>query len=319
MNAVTEPTETLAAPVENHATRPFYWLVRRELWENRSLYIAPLVAAGVVFIGFLLNALHLPEGMQLLAGLDPERQRRAVSGIYGGIGLLIVFTMAVVTWFYALDALYGERRDRSILFWKSLPVSDTQTVLSKLFTAMVVAPLIALAVVVSLQLLILLLSSVVVVAGGASPAPIWSNLQLFQMTLVMLYTLIVLSLWYAPVYAWLLLVSAWARKSTFLWAVLPPIALILFEKLAFHSNHVGRLLSYRLRDGLATAFDPALSSAHRAEASFKTEVRVDLPDHPLALLDPAQFLANPWLWAGLIAAAALVAATVWMRRYREPI
>ncbi len=69
MNAVTEPTETLAAPVENHATRPFYWLVRRELWENRSLYIAPLVAAGVVFIGFLLNALHLPEGMRLLAEL----------------------------------------------------------------------------------------------------------------------------------------------------------------------------------------------------------------------------------------------------------
>ena len=83
-------------------------------------------------------------GGALLAALDPERQRSAVSGIYGGIGSLIVFTMAVVTWFYALDALHSERRDRSILFWKSLPVSDTQTVLSKLFTAMVIAPLIAL-------------------------------------------------------------------------------------------------------------------------------------------------------------------------------
>ena len=293
--------------------------MRRELWENRSLYIAPLVAAAVVFIGFLLNAMHLPEGMQVLAGLDPERQRRAVSGIYGGIGLLIVFTMAVVTWFYALDALYGERRDRSILFWKSLPVSDTQTVLSKLFTAMVVAPVIAFAVVVSLQVLILLLSSIVVYIGGASPAPIWSNLQLFQMTLVMLYTLIVLSLWYAPVYAWLLLVSAWAKKSTFLWAVLPPIAVVLFEKVAFHSNHLASLLRYRLKSGLASAFDQGVFSARGAEASFQSEVRVDLPDHPLALLDPAQFLANPWLWVGLIVAGALLAATVWMRRYREPI
>jgi ABC-2 type transport system permease protein len=319
MNAVTGTTEASAAPMEASATRPFYWLVRREFWENRSLYIAPLVAAGVVFIGFLLNALHLPEGMQMLAGLDPDRQRRAVSGIYGGIGMLIVLTMAVVTWFYALDALYGERRDRSILFWKSLPVSDTQTVLSKLFTAMVVAPAITFAVVVSLQVLILLLTSIVVFIGGASPAPIWSNLQLFQMTLVMLYVLIVLSLWYAPVYAWLLLVSAWAKKSTFLWAVLPPIALVLFEKVAFHSNHVGRLLSYRLRDGLGSAFEPRAFSPRGAEASFQHEVRVDLPDHPLALLDPVQFLANPWFWLGLIAAAALVAATVWMRRYREPI
>jgi ABC-2 type transport system permease protein len=319
MSAVTDTTEAMATPTENHATRPFYWLVRRELWENRSLYIAPLVAAGVVFIAFLLNALHLPEGMRMLTALDPERQRRAVSGIYGGIGLLIVFTMVVVAWFYALDALYGERRDRSVLFWKSLPVSDTQTVLSKLFTAMVVAPAIAFAVVVSLQVLILLLSSAVVLIGGASPAPIWNNLQLFQMTLVMLYALIALSLWYAPVYAWLLLVSAWAKKSTFLWAVLPPIALVLFEKVAFHSNHISHLLAYRLRDGLGSAFDPHAFSRRGAEASFETEVRVDMPDHPLALLDPAQFLANPWLWAGLIAAAALVAATVWMRRYREPI
>jgi ABC-2 type transport system permease protein len=319
MNAVSETPEALAAPAENHATRPFYWLVRRELWENRSLYIAPLVAAGVVFIGFLLNALHLPEGMRMLTMLDPERQRRAVSGIYGGIGLLIVFTMVIVTWFYALDALYGERRDRSILFWKSLPISDTQTVLSKLFTAMVVAPVIAFAVVVTLQVLILLLSSIVVLIGGASPAPIWSNLQLFQMTVVMLYALIVLSLWYAPVYAWLLLVSAWAKKSTFLWAVLPPIALTLFEKVAFHSNNIGRLLNYRLRDGLGSAFAPHAMSSRGAAASFETEVRVDLPEHPLAFLDPAQFLSNPWLWVGLIAAAALIAATVWMRRYREPI
>ncbi|MGH8176257.1 MAG: ABC transporter permease [Steroidobacter sp.] len=316
MNAATE---TLATPIETRATRPFLWLVRRELWENRSLYIAPLIAAGVVFIGFLLNALHLPQGMQVLAALDPERQRQAVSGIYGGIGVLIVLTMAVVTWFYMLDALYSERRDRSILFWKSLPVSDTQTVLSKLFTAMVVAPVIALAVIVTLQVLILILSSIVVVIGGADPAPIWTNLQLFQMTGVLLYTLVVLSLWYAPVYAWLLLVSAWAKKSTFLWAVLPPVALWLFEQVAFHSDHVGRLLSYRLQDGFETAFDARVFQGGGDRGRFETDVRVDLPDHPLQLLDPGQFLSNPWLWVGLAVAAALIGAAIWMRRYREPI
>lgn len=318
MNAVTE---TLAMPVEAHAARPFYWSVRRELWENRSLYIAPLIAAGVVFIGFLLQAMHLPHGMQILATLDPERQRAAISGIYGGIGVLIVLTMAVVTWFYTLDALYSERRDRSILFWKSLPVSDTTTVLSKLFTAMVVAPVIALAIVVSLQVLILLLSSVVVLIGGVNPAPLWSNLQLFQLTLAMLYALLVLSLWYAPVYAWLLLVSAWAKKSVFLWAVLPPVAIVLFEKIAFDTGYFARMLAYRLQDGFATAFIDRSRGPSALLNDNETHVNLGMnfPNHVLQLLDPAQFLSNPWLWVGLAVAAALVAAAVWMRRYREPI
>jgi ABC-2 type transport system permease protein len=320
MNAVNdafEPAEATSAPA--HPVRPFAWLLRRELWENRSLYLAPLAAAGVVFIGFLLNALHLPEGMQALARLDPERQRQAVSGIYGGIGLLIVLVTAVVAWFYALDALHSERRDRSILFWKSLPVSDTQTVLSKLATAMIVAPVIALATVVALQVSILLLSSAVVLIGGASPAPLWSNLQLFQLTVVLLYSLAALSLWYAPIYAWLLLVSAWAKRSTFLWAVLPPIALVLFERLAFHSDHVAQLLAYRFRGGLASAYNSEIFREGQGGGGFRAEVSVDLPDYPIQLLDPSQFLANPWLWVGLIVAAALTAAAIWLRRYREPL
>jgi ABC-2 type transport system permease protein len=310
--AVVEP--------EVRSVRPFHWLLRRELWENRSLYIAPLVAAGVVFIGFLLNALHLPQGMQILAALDPERQGRVVTAIYGGIAALIVVTMAVVTWFYALDALHSERRDRSVLFWKSLPVSDTQTVLSKLFTAMVIAPAIAFGVTVGLQVLILVLSSVVVAVGGANPGPLWSNLQIFQLTIVLLYALVAMSLWYAPIYAWLLLVSAWAKKSTFLWAVLPVGALLLFESLAFDTGYMKQLLAYRFQDGLGTAFDPRVAAARSAhDAGFASEVRVDLPDHVLELLDPIQFFSNPWLWVGLLVAAALTAAAVWMRRYREPI
>lgn len=317
MNAAVETT---APAREARPTRPFYWLVRRELWENRSLYLAPLAAAGVVFIGFLLNALHLPQGMQILANLDPERQGRIVTAIYGGVGVLIVITMAIVAWFYALDALFSERRDRSILFWKSLPASDTQTVLSKLFVAMAVAPAIAFVVIVALQLLLLILSSIVVVVGGASPTPLWSNLHLLQLTVVLLYSLAAMSLWYAPIYAWLLLVSAWAKKSTFLWAVAPFAALALFESLAFDSQHIGRMLAYRFRDGLSTAFDARAIEARRmADDSFSANVQVDLPEHLVGMLDPVRFLSNPWLWVGLIAAAAFTAAAVWMRRYREPI
>jgi ABC-2 type transport system permease protein len=322
MNAATETGETLAAPAATAIeARPFYWSVRRELWEHRSLYLAPMIAAGVVLFACLLNAIHLPQGMQVLARLDPERQRAAVSGLYGGISLLIALTMAVVTWFYSLDALYGERRDRSILFWKSMPVSDLTVVLAKLFTVMIVAPAIAFVIIVATQLVVLLLGTVIVAVSGGSAAPIWNNLSLFQLTLALLYTLAVSSLWYAPIYGWLLLVSSWAKRSPVLWAVLPLAAIALFESVAFGTKHFARMLQYRFQDGMATAFLPRDHSASvviggdRAQANMG----IDMPGHVLQVLDPVGFLTNPWLWVGLVVAAAFVAAAVWMRRYREPL
>jgi ABC-2 type transport system permease protein len=321
MSAATDTGESFAAPAASTAqVRPFFWSVKRELWEHRSLYIAPLVAAAVVVIGFIFNAMNLPEGMRLLTELPPERQRAMVSGFYGGIGLAIAVVMAITAWFYSLDALQGERRDRSVLFWKSLPVSDTTAVLSKMFTAAVVAPTIAFAVIVLTQLLILLLATLVVLIGGANPMPLWSNLQMFQLTVALVYSLIVLSLWYAPIYAWLLLVSAWAKRSTFLWAVLPPIGIMLFEKLAFDTSYFRRLLGYRLQDGLETAFLPRHYMRDLGVGNGgDVEAQIQMPRHALQLLDPIGFLSNPYLWVGLAAAAGLIAAAVWMRRYREPI
>lgn len=322
MNAITE---TLATPLAAAATRPFYWSLRRELWEHRSLYIAPLVAAAVIVIGFVFNAMHLPQGMQILASLDVERQRTAVSGIYGGIAVLIVLTMAVVAWVYSLDALHGERRDRSVLFWKSLPISDTSAVLSKLSVAMLLAPAIAFVIVLITQLLILLLSTAILLIGGVSPAPLWMNLQLFQLTLALLYTLVVLSLWYAPIYAWLLLISAWAKRSTFLWAVLPPVAISMFEELALDTNHFSTMLEYRFSHGLASAFNFAHGAQGRDIVldgdglNGSVDFDASFPDGVLQVLNPLQFLANPYLWVGLAVAAGFVAAAVWMRRYREPI
>ncbi len=152
MNAATETSESFAAPATApRPVRPFYWSVRRELWENRSLFIAPLVAGGIAIVALILNAMHLDEGMQMLSALDPDRQRAIVTGIYAGIAFLITWVMAITGFFYLLDALHGERKDRSVLFWKSMPVSDTTTVLSKLFTALAVAPAIVIAVTIVTQ------------------------------------------------------------------------------------------------------------------------------------------------------------------------
>src|SRR6266702_6165710 len=112
-------------------TRPFYWSVRRELWEKRSIYIAPLIVAMVVLFGFLVSTAGLPERRRAVLLLDPGKTRAAIEAPYNMAAIMLILTAFIIGVFYCLDALYGERRDRSILFWKSLPVSDLTTLLSK--------------------------------------------------------------------------------------------------------------------------------------------------------------------------------------------
>ena len=121
--------------------RPFFWSVRRELWENRSIYVAPLIVAAVVLFGSLVGSFHLPDRRRLAMLLDPAHRRAAIEMPYDIAAMIIILTAFVVGVFYCLDALYGERRERSILFWKSLPVSDLTTVLSKATIPLVILPL----------------------------------------------------------------------------------------------------------------------------------------------------------------------------------
>src|SRR5437016_13261950 len=131
---------------------------------------------------------------------------------------LLMLTQLLVGAFYCLDALHGERRDRSILFWKSLPVSDLTTVLSKAIIPLAVLPAIAFALTVCVQLIMLLITSAYLLVHGMSPATTWAHFPVFQNWLVMLYGLIAIAFWQAPIYGWLLLVSAWSRRAAFLWA-----------------------------------------------------------------------------------------------------
>ena len=150
----------------------------------------------------------------------------------------IMGTTFVVAVFYCLDALHGERRDRSILFWKSLPVSDLTTVLSKAAIPLVVLPLLTFAITVLTQLIMALMSSAVLLGSGLSVATLWAQLSLPQTWLALLYHLVTVhSLWYAPIFGWLILVSAWARRAPILWAALPLLAIALVEKIAFNTTH----------------------------------------------------------------------------------
>ena len=240
--SIRESQGTAAMP----ATRPLYWSMRRELWENRSIYIAPLAVAALGLSGFVFTLIDPPKSKDMgLAPINPSFDPTGLAMPYSHAAMLLLLTALIVVIFYCLDALYGERRDRSILFWKSLPVSDLTTVVAKASIPLAVVPLTIFAITIAVQLIMLLLSVTALLMSGGSVATLWRQLPLFQLQAVLLYSLAVITLWYAPIYAWLLLISAWARRTTFLWAVLPPLAIALVEFIAFHTTYFGSLLRER--------------------------------------------------------------------------
>jgi ABC-2 type transport system permease protein len=282
----------VSAPAVITVSRCMYWSLRRELWEHRSIYIAPLAAAAVSLFGFLIGLT-----------ISPAHRRQPLDMPYEFAAVLIMGTAFLVGIFYSLDALYGERRDRSILFWKSLPVSDLTTVLSKFAIPLIILPLLSFAIAVVTQFGMLLLSSAVLLGSGQSVGTIWAHMSFFHMSLMLLYHILTVhGLWYAPIYGWLLLVSAWAPRAPFLYAFLPPFVIWGVEKIAFRTSHSLGMLQYRLTG-------PEPSTAARSGNMMEI----------ISALTPLQFFSTPGLWVGLAVAAIFLAAAVRLRRNREPI
>jgi ABC-2 type transport system permease protein len=272
------------------ATRPLYWSVRRELWENRSVYVAPLAAAVLFLFGFAVSALRL----RIHRGhLQP--------GAYELAPALIMGTGMIVGIFYCLDALYGERRDRSILFWKSLPVSDVTAVIAKLAIPILLLPLLTFVISVATQFIMLVVSSVIFAGSSTQVATLWKESSFLRVSVIWLYHLLAVhGLWYAPLYGWLLLVSAWAPRAPFLWAFLPPFVIYGVEKIAFNTSYFLNLLQYRL-------FGPGNGMATAPHQDFT------------ATLIPHHFLSTPGLWTGVVVAMVFLYATVRLRRSHGPI
>lgn len=279
-------------------TRPLYWCVRRELWENRAIYVAPLVVAAVALLGFLIatlgRALSTPDLAKRLAILEEP--------LTFAMGVLMATTY-VVGIFYCLDALHSERRDRSILFWKSLPVSDFTVVLSKAIIPFVVLPVLTMVMIIALQWVMLLVASLVVAGSGLSVSAFWANVSLPRMTVMLGYHLFTAHvLWYAPIYTYMLLISGWVRRAAFLWAALPPVAIGVIEKVAFNTRHFSSWMLYRFA----------------GPQNFDFPHAGNMPMQ-MAHLDLAGFFSTPGLWAGLLLAAIFFVATVRLRRVRGPL
>jgi ABC-2 type transport system permease protein len=299
-NAMPEPFQRqIAAPATISVSRAFYWAVRRELWENRSLYMAPLAVAAVVLLAFSISAI-LGIGESRLR-LDPSRPQMP----YEMAAALLMLTIILTSVFYCLDALHSERRDRSILFWKSLPVSDVTTVLAKASIPLIVLPLLAFVITMAMQWLMLLVSSAVLLVSGQSVTTLWRSLPLASMWLLLLYHLFTgHAIWPFPIYCWLLLVSGWARRATFLWAALPLIAIAGVEGIVFRTSHFAEFIGRRFLGD--------------APAMHVTPHSMGL-DPMTTHLTVGRFLASPGLWIGFAIAAVFLFAAVRLRRYQGPI
>jgi len=284
--------------------RQFYWSVRREFWENRSIYLAPLVVGAVFLLGFLIGLRHFPRQMHEASLLDTVGYRNAIASPYDFISALMMLTAILVSIFYCSEALHSERSDRSIFFWKSLPVSDWITVLAKASIPLVVVPVMVCLVAVGVQSVMLLLSSGILIADGFSVAKYWTQLSVAQMWMLLIYHIFTAhAIWPAPVYAWLLLVSGWARRAVLLWAALPVIAISGLEFALFRTSHFAMLIGSRLIGAApATAFTPHI-----------------FPTNSMVHLTPLHFLFSMGLWIGIAVTVAFLAAAVRLRRSRMPM
>jgi len=271
------------------------WSLRRELWESRSIYLAPVAVACAAFVGFLIYVVHSPA--KLAASGTIAQPYEAVAG-------LLMLTTTIVAAVYSLDALYGERRDRSILFWKSLPVSDRTAVLAKASIPIVILPLLGFVVTVIVQLIMAGISSAILAARGLSVAAFWEQLSFGHRSLLLFYHLIAVhGLSWAPVFGWMMLVSAWARRAPLVWALLPPIAIAIVERIAFNTSRFGHMLGRRL------------SGSESVATSVPGGMMMDpMTTHVTA----GRFLGAPGFWIGLVLTALFLAAAVRLRRYQVP-
>ena len=315
----------------------FGWLVKREYWEHKGgFYWAPIWVSGVMLLLTLLGivvAESAASRIQVNGGIPwREISERMSSGdfVHAGTGLdvayvalagLLCVVFFFVVFFYLLGALYDDRRDRSVLFWKSLPVSDTSTVLSKVAAAVLLAPLISMAIATVAYIVLLVIVGIWALLHGINPLPAIGASHTLGLFWRFLLTLPVDALVALPTVGWLLFWSAYARSKPFLWAVLVPLFAFIanswiglmglphLSKEFLYKDVIARLLfgimpGWWLEDG---------------GEKFRFTRNTFRGDDMLEVFSPSHvygLLATPGVWVGAVVGTALIVAAIWLRRSR---
>jgi ABC-2 type transport system permease protein len=285
--------------------RNYTWLVRREFWENRAIWIVPTIIGGALTLATLFGRIDI-NGVVL-----SDEHRTVVSALMlFGFGVAFFVVMNIYATWYLLDCLYADRKDRSILFWKSLPISDTATVLAKLFTGLIAIPLVYFA---AADLSTLLIAFVVSVrARNTFGASLWRADLWLQLQALWLYLIVTTAMWYLPFAGWLIAVSAWAKRAVTLWSVLPPLALYLLERWFFGTHILGSVLVDRTVGYPSHAFRDLTDRGAWVTTMIGGD-SITMPGSLWRAFDPIGFLSSPATWGGLAVGALFVAAAIQLR------
>jgi ABC-2 type transport system permease protein len=300
----------------------FVGLVKRELWEHPVLYVGP-AAANAFFalttlvlvvrgIGTEENLRNIVSGLNMAGDTAIEVARNLLLAS----PIAVVFAVTIfVGYFYFIDCLYAERKERSILFFKSMPVTDTLTVMSKLFSGAIILPVLSVSAFIITQLCVMVISSVALALTGGEPSMLWNVSSLTQNWVFAFYVLLSAVLWFGPFIGFLLLASAWAKRSAFLWS-LSPLLLMHVESILPGPNYFGRIVLGHLRGYFGAAFSTDIEIAGSTPGAIARSMESG-PRHVVELADPIGLLAEPGLWIGGVVATAFVAGAIWLRRNRD--
>jgi ABC-2 type transport system permease protein len=284
--------------------KTYSWLVRREFWENRAIWMIPAVVGGLLTVAALFGRVDLD-------AFASQAQGHTLGGMYlVALGAMFYVVMSIYSSWYLMDCLYADRRDRSILFWKSLPVSDTQTVLSKLAVALVAIPVVYF---IASDVTALITAFIISVRAGTTiGGSLWQVELWFQVQVLWAYAIVTTAIWYLPVAGWLLLVSAWAKRAVMLWTVLPLLVLYIIERWFLGSNVIGHVLGRRLMGYGMVAF--------RGQSEWATSTIGDegakLPFSVWHFINAGGFLSNMETWIGVAVGVAMIAGAIQLRTRR---
>ena len=296
-------------------------LIKREVWEHRSIYVTPIAIAVVVSLVSLAGMVTVSAfdkevnialfGATNIAG-DAERQA-ALTVFFLGTSWVFLFALAILTTFYSLDSLYAERKDKSILFWRSLPITDAETVISKLLTAVFVLPLFTVAAIIVTHLVNLVITTGwVIVKGGNAAHLVWGSVSLFDNWAAALIVTVASAIWMSPFIGWFLFVSAFTKRSPLLMAFMPLIIVPIIEWIFFRSKIFASAVFGR---GEVIPLFREMDIEH-----FFDEERMQVNEELVSLLahiDVGKFLLSPSVWVGMVVCGILVTAAIYVRRYRD--
>jgi len=288
------------------------WLIRRELWENKAIWAMPLIVGALLLLAATFGDIDLGPAASLM---PPDQPRVCGALVLFGFDVALFFVMTLYSIWYLLDCLYVDRKDRSVLFWRALPVSDTQAVLSKLATALIVIPLVSFA---AADVTTLGMALAITLRGKGASDVLWQSQNWLQLQVLWVYLMATMAIWYLPIAGWLLAISAWARRSVLLWAVMPLLVPYLIERWLLRTHAIGQLIVGRLSGFVSHAFH------NNADEAFSLATVIDKEDTPAVaaartawdLIDAAGFFLNPATWAGVAVGIVLIAVAIELRRRR---